>query len=201
MSINERIEGWVKAHPVVLFMKGNREAPRCGFSASVVAVLDDFLDEYVTVDVLEDPEVREGIKAYSSWPTIPQLYVAGQFIGGADIVREMNENGELEPLLGVARKPPPDPSVRITEAAKSALVRFYEGEGVPCVRLEITSRFEYGMDFDVSRPGDVVRELDGVTLTLDRGSASRADGVVIDFADGPDGGGFKIENPHEPPRR
>jgi monothiol glutaredoxin len=200
MSIDERIEGWVKAHPVVLFMKGTRGAPRCGFSAAVVAALDDFLDEYVTVDVLEEPEVREGIKAYSSWPTIPQLYVNGEFVGGADIVREMNESGELEPLLGVSRKAPPDPSVRLTESAKRALLRFHEGEGQPGVRLEITPRYEYGMDFGAARAGDVVREQDGVTLMLDRASASRADGLVVDFVDGPDGGGFKIDNPNEPPK-
>jgi monothiol glutaredoxin len=200
MSIEERIAGYIEAHPVVLFMKGTRDAPRCGFSAAVVAALDEFLDEYFTVDVLEDPEVREGVKVYSSWPTIPQLYVKGEFVGGADIVREMNDNGELEPLLGVPRKAPPDPSVRITDAARSALVRFHEGEGEPTVRLEITPGYEYGMDFGAPRKGDVVRELGGVTLVLDAGSARRADGVVIDFVAGPDGGGFKIDNPNEPPR-
>ena len=98
-STRERIDGLVKGHPVLLFMKGNRQRPQCGFSATVVQILDSLLPEYQTVDVLADPEVREGIKAYSSWPTIPQLYLAGEFQGGCDIVIEMYESGELEQKL------------------------------------------------------------------------------------------------------
>ena len=94
-STRERIDGLVKGHPVTLFMKGNRQAPQCGFSATVVQILDGLLPEYQTVDVLQDPAIREGIKEYSSWPTIPQLYIAGEFQGGCDIVIEMYESGEL----------------------------------------------------------------------------------------------------------
>lgn len=96
----KRIEDILKSHKVVLFMKGDRRMPQCGFSATVVQILDQFLPEYATVNVLEDPEIREGIKEYASWPTIPQLYVDGEFQGGCDIVREMYENGELEKVLG-----------------------------------------------------------------------------------------------------
>src|SRR5713101_2685553 len=85
---------------VVLFMKGNRHFPQCGFSAQVVNILDEFLPSYKTVNVLSDPALREGIKAFSSWPTIPQLYVDGKFVGGCDIVREMRASGELASLLG-----------------------------------------------------------------------------------------------------
>lgn len=200
MSIHERIESWVRESPVVLFMKGTRRAPRCGFSATVVNVLDDYLEDYVTIDVLEDPEVREGVKAYSSWPTIPQLYVRGEFIGGADIVRELDEGGELEKILGVSRKPAPDPDVRLTDAARAALLRFHEGERRPVVRLEITPSYEYGMDFDRATGRDVVKDFGDVTLVLDRASAARAEGIVVDFVEGPDGGGFKIDNPNEPPK-
>jgi monothiol glutaredoxin len=84
---------------VVLFMKGSRAYPQCGFSAQVVSILDRLVPEYRTVDVLRDPEIREGVKEYSSWPTIPQLYVAGEFIGGCDIVTEMFQTGELEQKL------------------------------------------------------------------------------------------------------
>jgi monothiol glutaredoxin len=82
-------------------MKGNRRMPQCGFSATVVQILDHLIPEYTTVDVLQDPEVREGIKAYTQWPTIPQLYVKGEFVGGCDIVREMFQTGELQKTLGV----------------------------------------------------------------------------------------------------
>jgi monothiol glutaredoxin len=96
-----RIEGIVASSDVVLFMKGNRRMPQCGFSATVVQILDHLIPEYTTVDVLQDPEVREGIKAYTQWPTIPQLYVKGEFVGGCDIVREMFQTGELQKTLGV----------------------------------------------------------------------------------------------------
>ena len=86
-------------HPVVLFMKGVPDQPRCGFSAVVVQVLDHLGVDFVGVDVLQDPALREGVKAFSDWPTIPQLYVKGEFVGGSDIVREMFQSGELKPML------------------------------------------------------------------------------------------------------
>jgi monothiol glutaredoxin len=97
-----RIQGLVASDDVVLFMKGNRQVPQCGFSATVVQILDHLIPQYTTVDVLQDPEVREGIKAFTQWPTIPQLYVNGEFVGGCDIVREMFQTGELQKALGVA---------------------------------------------------------------------------------------------------
>jgi monothiol glutaredoxin len=96
-----RIEGLVASDDVVLFMKGNRQMPQCGFSATVVQILDHLIPQYTTVDVLQDPEVREGIKLFTQWPTIPQLYVKGEFVGGCDIVREMFQTGELQKALGV----------------------------------------------------------------------------------------------------
>ena len=104
MALNEPIQKQISEilanSRVVLFMKGNRRMPQCGFSAQVVQILDMLVPSYETVDVLRSPEVREGIKAFSQWPTIPQLYVDGQFIGGCDIVREMNTSGELQKLIG-----------------------------------------------------------------------------------------------------
>jgi monothiol glutaredoxin len=89
----------VSTHPVVLFMKGEPEQPRCGFSAQVVQILDHLGVDFVGVDVLQSEALRDGIKIYSDWPTIPQLYVKGEFVGGCDIVREMFQAGELKPLL------------------------------------------------------------------------------------------------------
>jgi monothiol glutaredoxin len=96
----KRIDEIIAGDRVVLFMKGSRAYPQCGFSAQVVSILDRLVREYRTVDVLRDPEIREGVKEYSSWPTIPQLYVAGEFIGGCDIVTEMHRSGELKKALG-----------------------------------------------------------------------------------------------------
>ena len=103
MSLEEatrsRIASIIDADRIVLFMKGDRRMPQCGFSATVVQILDSLGPDYTTVDILGDPEIREGIKDYSSWPTIPQLYIAGEFIGGCDIVREMYDTGELQQKL------------------------------------------------------------------------------------------------------
>jgi len=90
----------VAEHPAVLFMKGVPEQPQCGFSAQVVQILDHLGADFVGVNVLQSDPLREAIKTYSDWPTIPQLYVKGEFVGGSDIMMEMYENGELQELLG-----------------------------------------------------------------------------------------------------
>ncbi len=95
----ERIRREIADHSVVLFMKGTPVSPQCGFSAAVVEILSDLGVKFKGVDVLLDPETREGIKEFSSWPTIPQLYVAGELVGGSDILREMHETGELKQLI------------------------------------------------------------------------------------------------------
>ena len=95
----ERIEQIVRNNDVVLFMKGTTLFPQCGFSSRAVAILDHVGVPFETVDVLQDQEIRQGIKEYSDWPTIPQLYVKGEFVGGSDIVREMFQSGELKPML------------------------------------------------------------------------------------------------------
>lgn len=100
MSIVQQIQSDIDSNDIVLFMKGSRKLPQCGFSSTVVAVLERLgVEEFKDVNVLLDGELREGIKAFSDWPTIPQLYVKGEFIGGCDIVREMYESGELAELL------------------------------------------------------------------------------------------------------
>ncbi len=97
-----RIADIVKSNGVVLFMKGTALFPQCGFSSRAIAILDRLEATYKTIDVLQDPEIRAGIKDYSDWPTIPQLYVKGEFVGGSDIMMEMFESGELQELLAEA---------------------------------------------------------------------------------------------------
>jgi monothiol glutaredoxin len=92
----------VKSNKIIIYMKGTPSFPMCGFSAATVQVLDSYNVPYESVNVLEDPAIREGIKRYSSWPTVPQVYINGEFIGGCDIVREMHASGELEPLIRAA---------------------------------------------------------------------------------------------------
>ena len=98
-DIAARIDEIVKSNDVVLFMKGTALFPQCGFSSRAVAILDHLGVQFDTVDVLQDPDIRQGIKAYSDWPTGPQLYVKGEFVGGSDIMMEMFESGELQQLL------------------------------------------------------------------------------------------------------
>ena len=99
MSIEDRIRQTVEGSDVVLFMKGTPLFPQCGFSSRAVAILDHLNVEYASADVLQDPELRDGIKSYSNWPTIPQLYIKGEFVGGSDIMMEMYRSGELQKVL------------------------------------------------------------------------------------------------------
>lgn len=103
MNIQEQIKQTVTENPVVLYMKGSPKFPQCGFSNVAAQILDACGAQYVAVDVLQDNAVREGIKQYANWPTIPQLYIKGEFVGGADIMREMYQSGELQALLKNAK--------------------------------------------------------------------------------------------------
>ena len=100
MDVQERIKQQVTTHPVVLYMKGSPSFPQCGFSANAVRILNALgVKEFFSVDVLQDPEIRQSIKDYANWPTIPQLYINGEFVGGSDIMTEMYQSGELKKLL------------------------------------------------------------------------------------------------------
>lgn len=200
-SMRDRIQELLAEQRVVLFMKGTRRAPQCGFSASVVELLDAWLDDYATVDVLADPELREGIKAYSDWPTIPQLYVGGEFVGGADILRELETSGELGATLGAPA--PSAPAVTITNSAAAQFRAAFDDPDIDpgeVLRLTIDSRYHNDLSIGPARPGDVEVESNGVRLAMDHRSARRARGLTIDFIDGPDGSGFKIDNPNAPPQ-
>lgn len=196
----QRITRAIENNDVLLFMKGTRQAPQCGFSARAVEILDALLPEYATVDVLAHPDVREGIKEYSSWPTIPQLYVQGELIGGSDILTELFESGELQKKLGLAEAPEArPPRITVTERAAEAL-----GGAVTSpeefICLEIDRDFQPGLSVGPRRASSLVVEDRGVRIALDRLSAGRADGVTIDYVDTPQGPAFKIDNPNEPPR-
>ena len=106
MSVQDTIRKHVTSNPVVLYMKGSPQMPMCGFSATATQILKMCgVENFVTVDVLQDPDIRQGIKEFANWPTIPQLYVNGEFVGGSDIMREMYQSGELQKLLESAKKP------------------------------------------------------------------------------------------------
>ena len=198
-AIRERIQSVILSNDIVLFMKGTPTAPQCGFSAQVISILDTLGPDYASVNVLEDGSVRQGIKEFSDWPTIPQLYVKGEFVGGCDIVKEMFESGELEEKLGVQLEDVPPPEITVTERAAAAFSDALQNE-TEFVRLQIDARFAHSLAIGPRQPKDVAVDAGGLTLLLDRASAKRAQGVTVDFIDAPEGAAFKIDNPNEPPR-
>ena len=199
-DVHAEIRALVTSEPIVLFMKGTRAQPQCGFSARVVDILDELVEDYVTRDVLSDPALREGIKTFSEWPTLPQLYVQGKLVGGADIVVEMHKAGELAALV---RSAAPDasaptevrPEVLVTEAAVAAFQRFAE-TATPKVRMSIDRDFDVVLELEDPRPGDLELDLGGPVMSMDRRTAMRANGVTIDFVE--KANGFKIDNPNKP---
>ena len=198
-TLRQTFDDLVKKHKVVLFMKGNKHFPQCGFSAQVVGVLKELGVGFESVNVLSDAQVRDGIKEYSNWPTIPQLYVGGEFVGGCDIVKEMYASGELQKKLGVEDKPVAVPTVTIDEGAKKAILAADDGSDDK-LRLEVSPEFQYELYFGPKQDGDVEVSTNGVTVLFDKKSASRANGIAIAWVETPDGGAFKIDNPNEPAR-
>jgi monothiol glutaredoxin len=153
--------------------------------------------------VLSHAELRDGIKEFSEWPTIPQLFVNGQFVGGCDIVRALKESGELEQLLAAPAAPAAPvapvaaPTIQVTSAALAAFQSALLDASDEVLHLKIDSRFQNDLYFAPREPGTLAVETSGLTLFLDSGSARRANGMSIDFVDGANAG-FKIENPNQP---
>jgi monothiol glutaredoxin len=201
-ALRARIQQTIEKDRIVLFMKGSKHFPQCGFSASVVGILKELGVPFETVNVLADPALREGIKVFSEWPTIPQLYVAGEFVGGADIVREMHGKGELQALVGAAKPEPAEaPEITITDLAVQAFRgAAAEADAGDVLRLAIDPGFGTDLFFGAKEAGDVVVTANGITLAMDGETARRARGLVIDFVQGPGGAGFKLDNPNAPAR-
>jgi monothiol glutaredoxin len=190
-----RIESLIQSKPVVLFMKGNRDVPQCGFSATVCGILDGMIEDYATVDVLADPAIREGIKEFSSWPTIPQLYVRGELVGGCDIVKEMAASGELHAALGVEAPEVGELEFSISEAAAAEIRKAAERMKVPAgyaLRIRVDARDQHQLGFDREGPGDRVIESNGVRAIVDLTSASRIHGLSLDASPGANGPEFRI---------
>lgn len=198
-ATRQRIDALIASAPVVLFMKGTRRQPQCGFSATVVRILDELIPEYATVDVLADPAIREGIKVYSSWPTIPQLYVKGEFLGGCDIVKELYGSGELHEKLGLPVPERRVPTLHVTDAAAAFLRSALERAPGRHVHLRIDRSFQNQAYLGPEEPGEIAVEANGVRILLDLMSASRAEGLVIDHVETPGGHELRIDNPNAPP--
>jgi monothiol glutaredoxin len=198
-ATKSKLDQIVTSDAVVLFMKGNRSFPQCGFSASVVGILNTLIPKYTTVNVLSDPEVRDGMKQYSDWPTFPQLYVRGEFVGGADIIKQMSETGELAKKLGELVAPVAPPAIEISPRAAAELTTALREAGAgDVVHLTIPPSWDHQLDLGPKEPGHVTVAAGGLTVQLDPQSAQRAAGLVIDFVEGAGGAGFKLDNPNRP---
>lgn len=200
-ATRDRIDQLLGSHRLVLFMKGSPQAPQCGFSAKAVGILQDLDVPFTHVDVLADPAIREGIKAYGNWPTIPQLYLQGELLGGSDILAQMAGSGELQAALGM---PPPDrspPEVTLTPAAAAMLreaMAQADAQGDLVVLIEIDRNYRARLHLAQHDPASITTETDGIRLQFDAASARRGKGLRIDYADDARGKGLIIDNPNAP---
>jgi monothiol glutaredoxin len=194
----ERIESYIKSNEVVVFMKGNRAMPQCGFSGKVVQILDGLVEDYTTVDVLSDPDVREGIKEYSAWPTIPQLYLKGEFVGGCDVITELYATGDLHRQLGLDVPERKIPTLTISPAAAARIREYMERAPGKELKLSVDARYQASLGLAPRQEHEVEVEAGGIRVLMDYSSAERADGLSIDLVDSSTGAAFKIDNPNAP---
>jgi len=200
-TLRARIDTLLAANPVVLFMKGNPNAPQCGFSSKAVGALEAAGATYAHVDVLSDAEIREGIKAYGDWPTIPQLYIGGELVGGSDIILQMAGSGELHAALGLPAPDRTPPAITITDPAAALLRKAIDdaGEGY-ALQIDVDRGFNARLQLAPRDDAAIASESAGIRVQFDLASAQRARGLAIDWADDERGKGLVIDNPNAPPK-
>jgi len=203
MSLNEavrdKIESHLKGSKVVLFMKGTPRQPMCGFSARTVAALDSVWPDYASVNVLEDEEIREGIKAYSNWPTIPQLFIDGELVGGCDIVLGMLNTGELHQILGLEEPDRTPPEITVTDAAAEKIRAAMQGHEGVALHFQVDANWESQFNLAPAQAGEIEVESNGITVMVDIATAPRVKGAVIDWVKTLTGEGLSVDLPAAPP--
>lgn len=196
----ERIEEMVTGNKVMLFMKGTPRMPQCGFSAQTAGALDTLLgEEYASFNVLEDNAVREGIKEYGNWPTIPQLYVDGELIGGCDIVMEMFNAGELHELFGLEAPDRTPPEMEITPKAAEKIGEFLAAYPGQHLHFKIGSDWNAQFHLGPKSGTEIEAQVGGLSVLMDLASAQRARGAKIDWVETVQGEGLKLDLPGAPP--
>jgi monothiol glutaredoxin len=197
-STRNKIEQHLRENKVVLFMKGTPQQPMCGFSARTVAALDSVLPNYGSVNVLEDQEIREGIKVYGNWPTVPQVYIDGELIGGCDIVTDMLNSGELHESLGLE---PPDrtpPEIVISDAAREKIREAMSGHEGIALQFQVDANWDAQFNLAQPQGSEITTESNGITVMMDIGTAQRAKGAEIDWVKTVQGEGLAITLPMAP---
>lgn len=202
MSLSEqtrsKIEQQIASDRVVLYMKGTPQQPQCGFSAKTAGILDSLLPGYASFDVLADEQVRQGIKVYSDWPTIPQLYVDGELIGGCDIVTDMYNSGELHQVLGLEAPDRTPPEITITDLAAEKIKAGMQDHAGLGLHMSIDANWQPQFGLQPAQGNEISATSNGITLLFDLQSAQRARGAVIDWVDALDGSGLDVTLPAAP---
>ena len=196
----QRIEKMLDENPVFLFMKGNPQTPMCGFSSNTVKILKDMIgDNFGSFNVLEDPEIREGIKAYGQWPTIPQLYVNKELVGGNDIISEMFNTGELHELLNLKQPDRTPPQIDITDEALNHIKEGLKDMGDHQLFLSVDDEFNTRFSLEMPKGYEIIAAVGDLNVYMDIGTAKRSNGIEISWLDELQGSGLRIKNPNEPP--
>ena len=196
----QRIEQMLNENPVFLFMKGTPQTPMCGFSSNTVKILKDLIGEgFASFNVLEDTEIREGIKAYGQWPTIPQLYVNKELIGGNDIISEMFNTGELHELLNLTQPDRTAPTISISDEALNHIKEGLKDMGDHQLFLSVDEEFNTRFSLEKPKGYEIIADVGDLKVYMDIGTAKRSNGVEISWVDELQGSGLRIKNPNEPP--
>jgi monothiol glutaredoxin len=195
----ERIESVVSSNRVVLFMKGTPAQPQCGFSARTIGILNEMVDDYETVNVLADQEMREGIKAFSDWPTVPQLYVDGEFQGGCDLVTEMYNRGDLHSMFGREAPDRTPPVIEMSDGAVELMRGALDANPGMLVHLSIDAAWEHNFNLGPAQGHEIRTDANGIEILVDLPTAQRARGLKLDVADSFGGNNLTINNPNMPP--
>lgn len=197
-ATRSKIEQQITGNKVVLYMKGTPQQPMCGFSAKTVGMVSELVADFVTVDVLADQAIREGIKVYGNWPTIPQLYVDGELVGGCDIITEMYNSGELHVLMGAAKPDRTPPTVTITDQAAENIRAGMQGHEALVLHMSVDAEWRPSFVLEPPADGDIISTANGIELHFDLPSAQRAQGAMIDWVDAVDGSGLDVSLPAAP---
>jgi monothiol glutaredoxin len=198
-AVRERIERQVKDNKVVLFMKGTPKQPMCGFSARTVAALDSVWPDFASVNVLEDEEIREGIKIYGNWPTIPQLYINGELIGGCDIILGMLNSGELHQVLGLEEPDRTPPEITVSDSAAEKIRAAIQGHEGIALHFQIDANWDTQFNLAPAQGSEITAHSNGIAVLMDIATAQRAQGAKIDWVKSLTGEGLAIDLPAAPP--
>jgi len=180
-------------------MKGTPQQPQCGFSATTVSTLEMLIPDFMSVNVLDHPLIREGIKEFSNWPTIPQLYIDGELIGGSDIITDMLQSGELADTLGVEKPEIEAPAISIDDKGIAVMKKALDSQPGHVLHLQINAGWSHTISLGANKGSAVQATVSDIHIHMDPWSAARADGLKMIMEEDLTGTRFSFDNPNAPP--